>query len=76
MAPRETENNAYATLWDHKKNLMVCYGIFESGQFEPWFSCHRKRLKLTYQRSDSIGLTDIEVAIVGLQRRTCLTGRG
>ena len=32
MAPRETENNAYAK---QTKNTMVCYGILWSGQFEP-----------------------------------------
>ena len=33
MAPRETENNAYAKFWgDKQKSIMVCYGIFWSGQ--------------------------------------------
>ena len=33
MTPRETENNAYAKFWDDKQSIMVCYGIFWSGQF-------------------------------------------
>ena len=30
--PRETENNAYTKLWGDKQSIMVCYGIFWSGQ--------------------------------------------
>ena len=33
MAQREMENNAYAKFWDDKKRIIVCYGIFQSGQF-------------------------------------------
>ena len=34
MALRETENNAYAKILGWRtKNIMVCYGIFCSGQF-------------------------------------------
>ena len=33
MAPRETENNAYAKILGRQtKSIMVCYGIFWSGQ--------------------------------------------
>ena len=32
MTLRETENNAYAKFWDDKQSIMVCYGIFWSGQ--------------------------------------------
>ena len=33
MAPRETENNAYVKFWGGQtKSIMVCYGIFCSGQ--------------------------------------------
>ena len=39
MAARETENNAYAKFWGEKQRtlwyVMVCYGIFWSGQFQP-----------------------------------------
>ena len=40
MAPRETESNAYAKFWgDNKtKSIMVCYGIFWSGQLPPHYS--------------------------------------
>ena len=34
MAPRETENNAYAKFWgDKQRTIMVRYGIFWGGQF-------------------------------------------
>ena len=33
MAPRETENNAYAKFGVTTKSIMVCYGIFWSGQY-------------------------------------------
>ena len=34
MALRETESNAYAKfLGDRTKSIMVCYGIFWSGQY-------------------------------------------
>ena len=33
MAQRETENNAYAKCGVQTKSIMVCYGIFWSGQF-------------------------------------------
>ena len=33
MAPRETENYAYAKFWGDKQRALVCYGIFWSGQF-------------------------------------------
>ena len=34
MAPRETENNAYAKFWgDKTKRSMVCCGIFCTGQW-------------------------------------------
>ena len=33
MAPRETENNAYAKFWVTTKSIMVCYGIFWNGQY-------------------------------------------
>ena len=33
MAPRETENNAYAKFGGQTKSIMVCHGIFWSGQF-------------------------------------------
>ena len=34
MAPRETENNAYAKFWGaNTKSVMVCYGIFWGGQY-------------------------------------------
>ena len=33
MAPGETENNAYSNFWgDKQSRIMVCYGIFWSGQ--------------------------------------------
>jgi len=32
MALRETEDNAYAKFWGDKQSIMVCYGIFCSGQ--------------------------------------------
>ena len=32
MAQRETENNAYAKFGVQTKSIMVCYGIFWSGQ--------------------------------------------
>ena len=32
MAPRETKNNAYTKFWGDKQSIMVCYGIFWSGQ--------------------------------------------
>ena len=34
MAQRETENNAYAKFGVQTKSIMVCYGIFWSGQSE------------------------------------------
>ena len=35
MAPRETENNAYSNFWGQQtKSIMVCYGIFWSGQLD------------------------------------------
>ena len=35
MAPRETENNAYSNFWGWQtKSIMVCYGIFWSGQLQ------------------------------------------
>ena len=35
MAPRETEDNAYAKFWsDEQKSIMVCYGI--SGVVNWW----------------------------------------
>ena len=35
MTQRETENNAYAKFWGgwQTKSIMVCYGIFWSGQY-------------------------------------------
>ena len=34
MAPRETENNAYAKFWgDKQRTIMIRYGIFWGGQF-------------------------------------------
>ena len=34
MAPRETENNAYAKFWgDKQRGIMVCYGIYCNDQF-------------------------------------------
>ena len=27
------ENNIYAKFWGDKKRIIVCYGIFQSGQF-------------------------------------------
>ena len=35
MALRETENNAYAKFWGgwQTKSILVCYGIFWSGQY-------------------------------------------
>ena len=33
MAQREMENNAYAKFWGDEKRIIVCYGIFQSGQF-------------------------------------------
>ena len=32
MVPKEIETNAYAKCWDDKQSIMVCYGIFWSGQ--------------------------------------------
>ena len=33
MVPGETENNAYSNFWgDKQSRIMVCYGIFWSGQ--------------------------------------------
>ena len=32
MAPRETENNAYAKFWGDKQTALCRYGIFWSGQ--------------------------------------------
>ena len=38
MAPGETENNAYSNFWgDEQSRIMVCYGIFWSGQQESVF---------------------------------------
>ena len=33
MAPRETENNAYAKFWGDKQSIMVRYDIFWRGQY-------------------------------------------
>ena len=33
MAPRETEDNAYANFWGDKQRAL-CYGIFWSGQLD------------------------------------------
>ena len=40
MTPKETENNAYANfLGSQTKSIMICYGIFRSGQFVGLIVC-------------------------------------
>ena len=46
MAPRETENNAYAKFWVTNKSIMVCYGIFWSGQYDFCNSWSRDQLSV------------------------------
>ena len=44
MALRETENNAYAKFWsEKKKSIMICYGIFWSGQLQWDQEIHTKK---------------------------------
>ena len=48
MVPGETENNAYSNCWgDKQSRIMVCYGIFWSGQYESVFRL--TIYKLTYR---------------------------
>ena len=45
MVLREVEDNAYAKFWvTNKEHLMVCYGIFLSGQLHFWAPCRNKRI--------------------------------
>ena len=46
MAPRETENNAYAKFWGDKQRALW-YGIFCSGQLESLVNDHLSSLSLT-----------------------------
>ena len=54
MAPRETENNAYAKFGVTNKERFVCYGIFWSGQ-----ESGRVQISVSFGRGKNFGLRNL-----------------